>query len=283
MDQVPAAATFIPGASLTEWPGVRIVDYPIFTRVLGQGSPVLLIHGMTMSGEMFAPVAEQLAVSRQLLIPDLPGHGRSASVPGPHTPQRVAKTLADLLSGLQIEQATVLGYSQGGPIALQLAHGYPGMVNRLMLVCTFAFNRLSRREWVEGLFIPWIFQLIGPRRLGGMVRRRPAMMGGKALTGAQADLIAAVIAHTPRAAAGAWARAAMAFDGRGWLAEIEVPTLVVAGVEDVAVPVHHASMLAHGIPGAVLREIPDAGHLLIYTHPTELLAIVEEWEASQPS
>lgn len=232
---------------------------------------------------MFAPVAKQLAVSHQLLIPDLPGHGRGASVPGPYTPRRVAGELADLLSRLQIEQATVLGYSQGGPIALQLAHDYPGMVNRLMLVCTFAFNRLTRRERVEGLFIPWIFRLIGPRRLGAMVRRRPATMGGKALSRAQADLVATLIAETPRAAAGAWARAAMAFDGREWLAKIEVPTLVVAGVKDVAVPIHHACMLAHDIPGAVLREIPDAGHLLIYTHPTELLTIVEEWEASQPS
>jgi pimeloyl-ACP methyl ester carboxylesterase len=75
----------------------------------------------------------------------------------------------------------------------------------------------------------------------------------------------------------------MAFDGREWLARIEAPTLVVAGVEDVAVPAHHACMLAQGIPGAVLQEIPDAGHLLIYTHPTELLTIVEEWEASQSS
>jgi 3-oxoadipate enol-lactonase len=255
----------------------------MFTRVMGDGPPLLLIHGMTVSGELFAPVANQLAATHQLLIPDLPGHGRSASVPGPYTPQRVAGELADLLSQLQIGQATVLGYSQGGPIALQLAHDSRSMVSRLILVGTFAFNRLSQREWVEGLLIPWIFRLIGPRRLGAMVRRRPATMGGKALTAAQADFVATLIAETPRAVAGAWARAAMAFDGRGWLAEINVPTLVVAGAEDVAVPAHHACMLAQGIPGGVLREVPAAGHMLICTHPSELLTIVEEWEAAQPS
>jgi len=237
---------------------------------------------MTVSGEMFAPIAEQLAASRQLIIPDLPGHGRSASVPGPYSPQRLAGDLADLLSHLQMRQATVLGYSQGGPIALQLAHDHPDLVGRLILVCTYAFNMLSRRERVEGLLLPWMFRIIGPRRLGAMVRHRPATTGGKALTTAQAEFVARLIAETPRAAAGEWAREAMAFDGRQWLADIAVPTLVVAGTKDSAVPAHHARMLAQDIPGAVLREIPDAGHMLIFTHPAELLTITDEWEASQP-
>ena len=47
------------------------------------------------------------------------------------------------------------------------------------------------------------------------------------------------------------------------------------------IPWHDARMLAQDIPGAVLREIPDAGHMLIFTHPAELLAITDEWEASQ--
>ena len=277
----PPATTFIPGAPLGERPGVRVLHQPIFARLMGHGPPTLLIHGMTVSGEMFAPIAEQLAATHQLIIPDLPGHGRSGSVPGPYSPQRLAGDLADLLSHLQMRQATVLGYSQGGPVALQLAHDHPDLLGRLILVCTYAFNMLSRRERVEGLLIPWIFRIIGPRRLGAMIRRRPATTGGKALTTAQAEFVARLIAETPRAAAGDWAREAMAFDGRRWLADIAVPTLVVAGAKDSAVPTHHARMLAQDIPGAALREIPDAGHMLIFTHAAELLTIIDEWEASQ--
>jgi 3-oxoadipate enol-lactonase len=272
----------MPGAPLAEWTGVRVLEQPIFARLMGHGPPALLIHGMTVSGEMFAPIAERLATTHQLIIPDLPGHGRSASVPGPYSPQRLAGDLADLVSQLEIRPATVLGYSQGGPIALQLAHDHPDLVGRLILVCTYACNMLSRRERVEGRLIPWMFRIIGPRRLGAIVRHRPATTGGKALTTAQAEFVARLIAETPRAAAGEWAREAMAFDGRRWLADIAVPTLVVAGAKDSAVPAHHARMLTQDIAGAVLREIPDAGHLLVFTHPAELLAIIDEWETSQP-
>jgi pimeloyl-ACP methyl ester carboxylesterase len=74
----------------------------------------------------------------------------------------------------------------------------------------------------------------------------------------------------------------MAFDGRPWLAGMAVPTLVVAGAKDSAVPAHHARLLAQDIPGAVVWEIPDAGHMLICTHPAELLAIIDQWEAAPP-
>jgi len=67
----PPAATFLPGAPLGERPGVRVLEHPIFARLMGHGPPALLIHGMTVSGEMFAPIAEQLAATHQLIIPDL--------------------------------------------------------------------------------------------------------------------------------------------------------------------------------------------------------------------
>lgn len=277
----PPAATFIPGVPLVDRPGVRVLEQPIFARLMGHGPPALLIHGLAVSGEMYAPIAEQLAANHQLVIPDLPGQGRSASMPGPYSAKRLAEDVADLLSQLQMRHATVMGYSQGGPIALQLARDYPDLVGRLILVCTYAFNMLSRRERVEGLLTPWMFRIIGPHWIGAIAQHRPAMTGGKPLTTAQAEFVARLIAETPRAAGAELAREAMAFDGRNWLADIASPTLVVAGAKDSAVPAHHARMLAQGIAGAVLREIPDAGHMLICTHPAELLAIIEDWETSQ--
>ena len=109
------------------------------------------------------------------------------------------------------------------------------------------------------------------------------MTGGTPLTSQQAEFVAGLIAQTPRMAGAALARAAMAFDARPWLAEVAVPTLVLAGAQDSAVPAHHARMLATGIAGATLREIPDAGHMLICTHPSELAGIIRDWETAPDS
>lgn len=69
----------------------------------------------------------------------------------------------------------------------------------------------------------------------------------------------------------------MAFDSRRRLAEIACPTLIVAGSSDQAVPVHHARMLHDGIPGSQLVMIDGADHALIWTHPGELVRVVDEF------
>jgi pimeloyl-ACP methyl ester carboxylesterase len=74
----------------------------------------------------------------------------------------------------------------------------------------------------------------------------------------------------------AW-RETMAFDSRRRLAEIACPTLVVAASNDRGVPIHHARMLHDGIPGSQLVIIDGADHALIWTHPDELLRVVDEF------
>jgi 3-oxoadipate enol-lactonase len=69
----------------------------------------------------------------------------------------------------------------------------------------------------------------------------------------------------------------MAFDSRGRLAEIACPTLVIAGAQDRAVPLHHARMLHEGIQGAQLVVIEGAGHAVIWTHPDELVRVTEDF------
>ena len=72
----------------------------------------------------------------------------------------------------------------------------------------------------------------------------------------------------------AW-REAMVFDGRRRLAEIRCPTLVIAGSNDQAVPIHHAKMLHAGIAGSRLVVVDGADHALIWTHPDDLVRATE--------
>src|SRR5215510_5370012 len=113
---------------------------PIFFRQLGDGIPLLLVHGLMATGAMYEPVLPALANRYHIILPDLRGHGRSGALPGPYTVEQLVHDLAQLLDDLQIDAVHVLGYSQGGTVAQQFAHDYPKRVRGLVLACTYAYN-----------------------------------------------------------------------------------------------------------------------------------------------
>ncbi len=149
----------------------------------------------------------------------------------------------------------------------------PKRCDRLVLACTYAFNMATFRERLEGHLLPLLVHVLGTRRLAKLV----ISQGVKQLGKERADWLA-----RPHGRPGtelmvsAW-RETMAFDSRRRLAEIGCPTLVVAGSNDQAVPIHHAKMLHDGIPGSQLVIIDGADHTLIWTHPDKLLRVVDEF------
>ena len=238
-----------PGPRIADMESAEVIQRPLHAVLIGEGPPLVLVHGLLVSGEMFAPVVPDLARRHRLVIPDLRGQGASASLPGPYTPGRLTIDLAALLEDLGLSRVPVLGYSQGGPIALQLLHDHPDLVGRLILACTYAFNMATIEERLEGHLMPWMLLAFGPRTFGN-VAKFANVTGGRRLTPEQADWLTRQMTETPRRTAAHLARGAMAFDGRPWLQGVGVPALIVAGAEDRAVPLHHAAMLARDIARA---------------------------------
>jgi 3-oxoadipate enol-lactonase len=238
----------------------------------GSGPPLLLVHGLMVSGEMFDSVIDRFARRHRVIVPDLRGHGRSR-FPPPYTAAQLASDLARLLDHVGIDSVAVLGYSQGGPIAQQLVFDHPARCNRLALVCTYAFNMASIREKLEGHLAPVLIRGLGMKRFARLV----VSQGTKNLSRERADWLMGLIASQDRTLMlSAW-KEAMAFDGRRRLAEIKCPTLIVAGSSDQAVPIHHAKMLHEGIAGSRLVVVDGADHALIWTRPDELARVVEEF------
>jgi pimeloyl-ACP methyl ester carboxylesterase len=239
----------------------------------GSGPPLLLVHGLMVTGEMFEPVIGPLATRHRLIVPDLRGHGRSRGLPPPYTATQLAADLARLLDHLGIDSTAVLGYSQGGAAAQQFALDYPGRCNRLVLVCTYAFNMATFRERLEGRLLAPLVRVLGMRRTAQFVVSQAAQQLGQK----RADWLAGLMAGQDRRRMVAAWREAMAFDSRSRLAEIACPTLVVAGSNDQAVPSHHAQMLHDGIPDSRLVVIDGADHALIWTHSDELVRVTDEF------
>jgi pimeloyl-ACP methyl ester carboxylesterase len=239
----------------------------------GSGPPLLLVHGLMVSGEMFEPVIADFAARHRVVVPDLRGHGRSRGLPPPYTAQQHAADLSNLLDHLGIASTAVLGYSHGGAVAQQLVLDLPTRCSRLVLACTYAFNVVTVRERLEAHIAPLLIRVLGMRRFAKLVVSR----GSKELSERRRDWLVGLIASQDQTLMLCAWKQAMAFDSRLRLAEITCPTLVVAGSDDTAVPLHHAKMLHDGIPNSQLVIIDDAGHALIWTRPYEFVRVTEEF------
>jgi pimeloyl-ACP methyl ester carboxylesterase len=250
---------------------------PLFVHESGVGTPLLLIHGLLASGSMFDPVLPAWSAHHRVIVPDLRGHGRSGALPGPYGVGRLAHDLAQLLDDLQVETAHVLGYSQGGAVAQQLAHDHPERVRGLVLGCTFAHNALSRRERLEALLAPWLVRILGVRRLA---RLAISSGGGRPMPPETAHWLQGILEANETWRMVAAVAAMEAFDSRPWLKQIACPTLVIAGAEDRAVPLLHAEMLVQGIPHAQLRMIDGAGHFLLWTDGEVVVRATEAFLAT---
>jgi 2-succinyl-6-hydroxy-2,4-cyclohexadiene-1-carboxylate synthase len=97
--------------------------------------PLLLLHGFMSSAAEWQEIAERLSGEYRLLIPDLPGHGASTTLPYPHayTMPGAARALLALLDAESIDRCAVASYSMGGRLALYLALRHPERVERLLL------------------------------------------------------------------------------------------------------------------------------------------------------
>jgi pimeloyl-ACP methyl ester carboxylesterase len=238
----------------------------------GSGSPLLLVHGLMVTGEMFELVIEHFATRHRVIVPDLRGHGRSRQLPPPYTAAQLASDLARLLDHSGIDSTAVLGYSQGGAIAQQLVLDHPKRCDRLVLACTYAFNMATFREWLEGHLAPLLIRVLSLRRFAKLISQAT-----KQLDKERADWLAGLIAdQDQKLMLTAW-KETMAFDSRRRLAEIRCPTLVIAGSNDQGVPIHHAKMLHDGIRGSQLVIIDGADHALIWTYTDEFMRVTDEF------
>jgi 3-oxoadipate enol-lactonase len=248
----------------------------LYISECGNGPTVVLIHGLMATGEMFRWLAEPLAARFRLIVPDLPGHGRSAAVPGPYTVEAMADSVATALDSYGIHDAHVMGYSHGGTIAQQLARDATHLVRSLALVATYAYNIATRRERMEGWLAPHMVRMFGTRRLAALVIRA-GTGGGPPLAPDRITWLRDMLAGNDSATMSLATAELSRFDSRPWLNQLCVPTLVVSGGLDKAIPAHHAAMLADGIPAVRTATIAEAGHTMIWTHRDRLAQILTTW------
>jgi pimeloyl-ACP methyl ester carboxylesterase len=119
----------------------RVNGIELAYQVVGEGEPLILLHGGFGSVEMFGPNVELLAAGRQVIGVDLQSHGRSPAADRPMRFETMADDIAALIRSLGLERAAIMGFSLGGGAALRTAIQQPDVVERLVLVSTVFSGR----------------------------------------------------------------------------------------------------------------------------------------------
>ena len=137
---------------------VNIFSRAIFYRDIGPGVPtaipVLLLHGFAEDGTVWDNQLKDLGATCRLIIPDLPGSGRSSALTTPVSIEDLAAVIKGLLDHLKIDRTILIGHSMGGYIALAFAALYPERLTALGLFHSTAYpdsedKKSTRRKAIE--------------------------------------------------------------------------------------------------------------------------------------
>ncbi len=216
-------------------------------REAGQGTPLVLLHGNGEDGSYFSPQIEHFSRRYHVYAPDTRGHGQSPRGTAPFTIEQFAEDLLAFFDAHEIARAIVLGFSDGANIAMQLVLRHPERVLGLILDGGNLDPRGVKRS--AQLPIELSYRLAGLR-------------AGRSERARRKRELLALMVEEPHLRPEA-------------LRAIRVPTLVLAGTHDM-IRLDHTRLIAHSIPGAVLRTIPGS-HFVAREHPEAFDRAVDDF------
>ncbi|UUP16554.1 Lipase 3 [Nitratireductor thuwali] len=216
-----------------------------------QAPPVVLVHGLALSGQYMVPTADELAPHYHVLVPDFPGFGDSEKPSRALDVPLLADALAGWMETVGCPRAALLGNSFGCQIIVDFAARYPHLV--ACAVLQGPTTPPDERSWLMQ-FIRWQQNSqYNPPKMGKVAGIDYAKCG---ITRALATF-----------------EFSLRDEPEEKLAAIQAPTLVVRGAKDPICRQYWAERVAAALPNGRLEIIPDVAHTLVFTSPEALVSV----------
>ncbi len=213
----------------------------------GAGEPLVLLHGNGESYKYFEKQIEYFSASRRVVAVDTRGHGASPRGTAPFTINQFALDLNGFLDGLGLGRIDLLGFSDGGNIALTFALAHPERLRKLVLNGANLDPSGVKRSTQLPIELGYRFARRAARRGGASVRKMELL-----------DLMVSQPHIDPSA-----------------LRTLEVPTLVLVGTRDL-IREEHSKLIAENLPRGEFAAVPG-GHFIAAKNPDAFNAVVEEF------
>ncbi len=251
----------------------------LHTKQMGKGTDLVLIHGWALSLDVWAPVTELLARDFRLTLVDLPGHGGS-SMDGEFTVDSVVRKLIPVIP----QDATVLGWSLGGLLAMALAALHPKRVHKLVLLASNPCF-VSTPDRPLGM-APEVLDQLGQDLMKDYRETIAKFLAASTLGATNGP---ALLRHFLKQMSKAPQPDTKALQGglnilrntdlRSRLQNISCPALILLGERDALVPAAVGNEMLGALPNSQLTIISGAGHAPFLSHPKQFVRIIRDFAA----
>lgn len=237
-----AALLVLPQAAFSEGFTAELNGMEMYYEVVGEGEPLVLLHGFLESGQKFSAFVPDLSARFKLIIPDLRGHGGSTNPSGEFTMQQSTDDILALMDHLGIERFKAIGFSAGAVTLLGVATKAPERVDAVVLIGAGMYYTTPCRETLAS---------VSPEGYSGA-----AWAGLRQIHRHGDEQIASLIRLL--------ASFAYDYDDVAFtppvLETIQAKVLLVHGDRDYCFPPSMAAEMYEAIPNAYLCILPNAGH-----------------------
>jgi 3-oxoadipate enol-lactonase len=255
---------------------IKLDDIDLFITENGAGEPLILVHGLGSDHTIWDGVIPLFSEDNHAVAMDLRGHGYSTKSEGPYSMELFADDIIHLIEYLGIKKAHFIGQSMGGAVVQQIALKYPENMISMTLISTFAcidpplkdiFIKLKDLTIQTGYsaFFKEAVRLTNTSQFihdnEKFLEERMEIMEEMSSTSALRESI----------------EACLKVDFIDQLPNIKMPTLILAGAEDILTPPHHAMAIHKTIPRSDLKILENIGHNLIVELPNEAYQIIKEF------
>jgi pimeloyl-ACP methyl ester carboxylesterase len=237
----------------------------------GQRTVAILIHGWASSWYAVSPLLTQLSQRYHCFAVNLPGYGSSPRIQGRVSIAEYSKLLRAFVKQVTDKPVVLVGHSMGGMIGLTMALEQPDLIERMVLICPTISGRLSyminltltpfvmlERFALTRTLVTVFEPMVG---VTDQLLRTPLFAERTGISKEDYERIKADTRNRDQGRIRAECFTAMREnDLRGKLGPLNIPSLVIWGMEDNVVPLRDASVVAREWPDADLRIIPNAGH-----------------------
>ncbi|ASR08437.1 alpha/beta hydrolase [Rhizobium leguminosarum bv. viciae] len=233
----------------------EVNDIKMYYAEYGEGDPILFIHGGLGNAEVWGHQVADFAKDHRVIVADSRGHGRSTRSQQPFGYDLMTSDYVALLDYLKIDKVTLVGWSDGGIIGIDMAMKNPEKLTRVIAQAANVTTDGVKADVMNNKTFNDYINVAGDyyRKLSPTPNEYDAFV----------TQISEMWATQP-----AWTAAD--------LGKIAVPVTLAIGDHDEAVKLDHTEMMAKDIPGARLVILKDASHFAMLQDPTGYDAMIRD-------